>query len=358
MRITYLLSYAVMQEASDLHITVGLPPMIRIHGELQPIKYDIINAEDAREMMYEMMSERQVEEFEKKLYLGFSVTLPEIGRVRVNIYHQQGHVEGCFRIVPLEVPRLEDLGLPPVALDLARKPRGLVLVTGPSGAGKTTTFNAIIDFINREKRVKIVTVEDPIEYMHTHKKGIVLQQEVGTDTVSFDEALYCILRMDPNVIGVGELRSLETISMAVTAAETGHLVIATLHTQDASQTIERIIDVFPHYQHDQIRMQLSMALQGVICQLLLPKVYKEGRILATEVLVGTQGVRNLIRENKVEQLPTLIQTGSAAGMQSMDKSLRDLYEQGIITYNTAVNRAKHPREIMEKKPRKREFSEF
>ena len=356
MRISYLLSYAVMQGASDLHITVGVPPLIRVNGELQPIKYDVISPEDSREMMYEVMSESQRERFEQHKYVGFSMSMEDTGRVRANIYHQRGYVEGCFRIVPFEVPRLEDLGLPDMVMEFCRKPRGLILVTGPSGSGKTTTFNAMIDFINRERRVKIVTVEDPIEYIHGPKKGFVVQQEVETDAVSFHEALYCILRMDPNVIGVGELRSLETIQMALTAAETGHLVIGTLHTQDAPQTIERLIDVFPPHQHAQVRMQMSMSLQGVICQLLLPRVYKEGRVLACEVMIGNQGVKNLIRENKIEQLHTLIQTGSVQGMQTMDKSLRDLYEQGIITYNTAVNRAKHPRDITEKK-RKRQGSD-
>jgi twitching motility protein PilT len=254
---------------------------------------------------------------------------------------QRGSVEGAFRRVPLKIPSVEELGLPPMIKELARKPNGLVLVTGPTGMGKTTTLAAMIDLINNERECLVMCIEDPIEFIHTNKKSIIKQREVYSDTHSFAEALRHALRQDPNVIVVGEMRDLETISTALTAAETGHLVLATLHTPDAPQTIERIIDVFPPHQQQQVKLQLADCLQAVVSQLLLPNASGQGRVLSTEIMVGTPGIRNLIREQEIEQIPTLMQTGSQFGMKTMDKSLKDLFKQGKISMDVALSKAKN-----------------
>jgi twitching motility protein PilT len=291
------------------------------------------------------LTDTQKEVFERDRELDFSLALSGMDRFRVNIHLQRGSVEAAFRRIPLFIPNMSELGLPPVVADFARKPNGLVLLTGPTGTGKTTTLASMINLINEEREKLIITIEDPIEYIHFNKKCIIKQREVYSDTHSFAEALKRCLRQDPNIIVVGEMRDLETISTALTAAETGHLVLATLHTPDAPQTVERIIDVFPPHQQQQVKLQLANALQGVISQLLLPKKDGEGRVLATEVMVATPGVRNLIREQAIEQLPTAIQTGSSYGMHTMDKSLQKLFQQGIISQETAMNYVKNVEEF-------------
>ncbi len=296
-------------------------------------------------MIYSVLTNPQKEIFERDLELDFSVALPGMDRFRVNVHLQKGSVEAAFRRVPLIIPSIEELGLPAVAIDLARKPNGLVLVTGPTGVGKTTTLAAMVDMINAERECLILSVEDPIEFIHTNKKAVLKQREIYADTHSFADALKHALRQDPNVIIVGEMRDLETISTTLTAAETGHLVLATLHTPDAPQTIERIIDVFPPHQQQQVKLQLADCLQGVLSQILVPKISGPGRILVTEVMVATPGIRNLIREQEIEQIPTLMQTGSRYGMKTMDKSLKELYQKGLITLDTAMAKVKNIEEF-------------
>ncbi len=345
MEIRDLLLLSIEKKASDLHLTEKEPPILRLDGKLNRTNYPALTREDLKRMIYSVLTNNQKEMLEKDLELDFSVALPGMDRFRVNIHIQRGAVEAAFRRVPLKIPSIEQLGLPPIAIDLARKPNGLVLVTGPTGMGKTTTLAAIIDLINNEKECLIICIEDPIEFVHINKKSVVKQREVYTDTHSFAEALRHALRQDPNVIVVGEMRDLETISTALTAAETGHLVLATLHTPDAPQTVERIIDVFPPYQQQQVRLQLANCLQGVVSQLLLPRASGQGRVLATEIMLGTSGVRNLIREQEIEQIPTLMQTGSQYGMKTMDKSLKELYQKGLITLDVAISRVKNPEEF-------------
>ena len=345
MEIRELLILCIEKKASDLHITENEPPILRIDGRIHRTDLSLLNKQDLKRMIYSILTNPQKEMFEKDLELDFSLALPGLDRFRVNIHIQKGSVEGAFRRVPLVIPSIEDLGLPPIALELARRPNGLVLVTGPTGVGKTTTLAAIINLINNERECLIVCIEDPIEFTHTNKKSIIKQREVYADTHSFAEALKHTLRQDPNVIVVGEMRDLETISTTLTAAETGHLVLATLHTPDAPQTIERIIDVFPPYQQQQVKLQLADCLQGVVSQLLLPHASGKGRVLSTEVMIGTPGIRNLIREQEIEQIPTLMQTGSQFGMKTMDKSLKELFQQGLITLDAAISKVKNPEEF-------------
>lgn len=345
MEIRDLLLLTIEKKASDLHLTEKEPPILRLDGKLNRTNYPALTREDLKRMVYSILSNSQKEMLEKDLELDLSVALPGIDRFRVNVHMQRGAVEAAFRRVPLRIPMIEELGLPPIAVDLARKPNGLVLITGPTGMGKTTTLAAIIDLINNEKECLVICIEDPIEFVHINKKSIVKQREVYTDTHSFAEALRHALRQDPNVIVVGEMRDLETISTALTAAETGHLVLATLHTPDAPQTVERIIDVFPPYQQQQVKLQLANCLQGVVSQLLLPMASGTGRVLATEIMLGTSGIRNLIREQEIEQIPTLMQTGSQYGMKTMDKSLKELYQKGLITLDVAISRVKNPEEF-------------
>lgn len=340
-----LLMLCIQKKASDLHLTENTPPVLRIDGKLNLVKAPPLTREDTKKMIYSFLSDGQKELFEAKLELDLSLALPGLDRFRVNVHIQRGSVEAAFRRIPLFIPTMEELGLPPIVAEMARKSNGLVLVTGPTGMGKTTTLAAMIDLVNNERTSLIVCIEDPIEYIHFNKKSIIKQREVFSDTKSFAEALRHCLRQDPNIIVVGEMRDLETISTALTAAETGHLVLATLHTPDAPQTIERIIDVFPSHQQQQVKLQLSDCVQGVISQLLLPHASGQGRVLATEVMIATPGIRNLIREQEVEQIPTAIQTGSAYGMKTMDKSLKDLYHSGIISYDVALSKAKHPEEF-------------
>lgn len=345
MEINDLLLMCIEKKASDLHLTNGEPPILRIDGRLSRSQHDTLYSQDLKKMIYSILTNPQKEMFERDLELDFSLALPGLDRFRVNIHMQRGSVEGAFRRVPLVVPKIEELGLPTIIKELARKPNGLVLVTGPTGMGKTTTLATMIDLINNERECLVVCIEDPIEFLHTNKKSIIKQREVYSDTRSFADALIRALRQDPNVIVVGEMRDLETISTALTAAETGHLVLATLHTPDAPQTVERIIDVFPPHQQQQVKLQLADSLQAVVSQLLLPKASGSGRVLAAEIMIATPGIKNLIREQEIEQIPTLMQTGSQYGMKTMDKSLKELFHQGLITLDTAMSKVKNPDEF-------------
>jgi len=291
--------------------------------------------------MYGAITQTQRERFEEELELDFSYTLPDRGRFRVNMYKQKDAVGAAFRLIPFEIKSLEALGIPPAVREFATMPRGFVLVTGPTGSGKSTTLAALIDYANRTREEHIMTVEDPIEFLHEHKKCLVNQREVGTDTTSFNQALKHVLRQDPDIILVGEMRDLETISVALTAAETGHLVFATLHTQDAAQTIDRVIDVFPPHQQQQVRQQLAGALQGVVCQTLCKTLDGKGRVVATEVLVVTPAVRNLIREGKTHQIYSAMQAGQQHGMHTMDQHLAKLVREGRITYEAGIEKCHH-----------------
>jgi len=345
MDIHQLLVLCIEKKASDLHFSENEPPLLRIDGKLMRTELPALTQDDLKMLIYGVLTDSQKEIFEKDLELDFSLALQGLDRFRVNIHMQKGTVEAAFRRVPLVIPSIEQLGLPPVVIDLARRPNGLVLVTGPTGVGKTTTLAAMVDLINKERECLIISVEDPIEFIYSNKKSIIKQRELYSDTHSFSNALRHCLRQDPNVIVVGEMRDLETISTTLTAAETGHLVLATLHTPDAPQTIERIIDVFPPHQQAQVKLQLADCLQGVVSQLLLPTASGTGRVLATEVMIATPGIRNLIREQEIEQIPTLMQTGSQYGMHTMDKSLKALYSKGIITLDAAMTKVKNPEEF-------------
>ncbi|MEW6008900.1 MAG: type IV pilus twitching motility protein PilT [Candidatus Omnitrophota bacterium] len=340
-----LLMLTIKSKASDLHLTEHMPPILRVDGKLTITKRPELDRDELKKLIYSVLTDTQKEKFERDLELDLSLSLPGLDRFRVNVHIQKGSVEAAFRRIPLLIPTLEELGLPKIVAALARKPNGLVLVTGPTGVGKTTTLAAMVDLINNERDDMIICIEDPIEYIHTNKKSVIKQREVYVDTKSFAEALKRTLRQDPDVIVVGEMRDLETISTALTAAETGHLVLATLHTPDAPQTIERIIDVFPPHQQQQVKLQLADCLQGVISQLLLPRATGPGRIAATEVMVATAGIRNLIREQEIEQIPTLMQTGKQFGMKLMDTSLKELYQQGLISEEIALSKAKNPAEF-------------
>lgn len=347
MEMRELLLLCVEKKASDLHLTEGEPPILRIDGKLHRTSLAVLEKPELKRMIYALLTNPQKEIFERDLELDLSLAVPTLDRFRVNIHMQRGSVEAALRRVPSKIPSLEELGLPSIAKDLARKSNGLVLVTGPTGVGKTTTLAAIIDLINSERECLIICIEDPIEFLHTNKKSVIKQREVYSDTHSFAESLRHALRQDPNVIVVGEMRDLETISTTLTAAETGHLVLATLHTPDAPQTVERIIDVFPPHQQQQVKLQLADCLQGVMSQLLLPCASGQGRVLATEVMIGTAGIKNLIREQEIEQIPTLMQTGSQYGMRTMDKSLKELYKKQIISLDVAMSKVKNPEEFKE-----------
>ena len=332
--------------ASDLHITAGLPPMVRISGKVQPLDYPTLTTSMTRDMIYDVLSNDQRQRLENEWELDFSYSLPHSARFRVNVYFQKGALGAAFRTVPSDIKSISELGLPEAVQDLTDKPRGLVLVTGPTGSGKSTSLAAMIDKINETRSEHIMSVEDPIEFLHTHKKCIVNQREVNQDTKSFAQALKHVLRQDPDVILVGEMRDLETISLAVTAAETGHLVFGTLHTQDAPQTVDRIIDVFPPHQQHQIRAQLANALQGIITQTLIPTYDGNSRVVACEVLMPTPGVRNLIREGKNHQIYSAMQTGAKFGMQTMDAALVTLVRRGLISRQEAEKRSSNPDELM------------
>ncbi|MFH1441824.1 MAG: type IV pilus twitching motility protein PilT [Candidatus Omnitrophota bacterium] len=341
MEIKELLMLCIEKGASDLHFTENEPPLLRIDGKLIRTELELLNKSELKKLIYSILTNPQKEAFERDLELDFSLALPGMDRFRVNVHLQKGSVEAAMRRVPLVIPSIESLKLPSIIVDLARKPNGLVLVTGPTGMGKTTTLAAMIDLINNERDCLMISIEDPLEFIHKNKRSVIKQREVYSDTRSFSEALKHALRQDPDVIVVGEMRDLETISTTLTAAETGHLVLATLHTPDAPQTIERIIDVFPPHQQQQVKLQLADCLQGVVSQLLLPHVSGQGRVLATEIMIGTPAIRNLIREQEIEQIPTIMQTGSQYGMRTMDKSLKELFQHRIITLDVAMSKAKN-----------------
>jgi twitching motility protein PilT len=341
-----ILIEVVRQKASDLHLTAGSPPMLRKRGGLVPMEgLPNMTPTDVREIVYTILNSTQRQKLETDWQLDFAYSVPGQGRFRVNAYFQRGSIGAAFRLIPNETVPIEKLGLPAVVRGFARKPRGIVLVTGPTGSGKSTTLASIINEINETRDDHILTIEDPIEFLHSHKKCIVNQREIGTDAQSFAMGLKAALRQDPDVILVGEMRDMETIGTALTAAETGHLVFATLHTQDAPQTVDRIIDVFPPTQQGQVRAQLSIGLQGIVTQTLIPTADGLGRCVAAEVLVPTAGVRNLIREGKTHQIYSLIQTGSAHGMQTMDASLAGLVKEGVITMAMAESRSSQPAEL-------------
>lgn len=340
-----LLMQAVEQGASDLHISRGVPPTIRLDGYLMPLDFPKLSKADCKNLIYSALNDLQREKFEDALELDFSVDLPDAGRFRVNIHKQRGVTEGAFRVVNDVILPLRRLGLPGVVEEIARKFTGLILVTGPTGSGKTTTLASIVDQINSERQCMVVTVEDPIEYVHQNKRSIIKQREVMSDTHNFPTALRHVLRQDPDVIVIGEMRDLETISTALTAAETGHLVFATLHTPDASQTIDRIIDVFPPHQQEQTRIQLANTLQSIIAQQLIPVPGNRGRVVAVEVLIATTAVRKIVRTGKTEQLYTTMQTNWESGMITMDKSLKTLYQQGLISFDDALARCKFPHDF-------------
>ncbi len=336
----------IEQRASDLHISPGLPPAMRINGRVTPLPdYPVLSTQDTREIAYSILNDSQRKRFENELQLDFAYAIPEVARFRVNVFMQRGSVSAAFRLIPSEIQTLESLGLPAPVAGLTRQPRGFVLVTGPTGSGKSTTLASMVDLINRERQDHILTIEDPIEFLHRHQGCLVNQREVGSDATDFSTALKGALREDPDVILVGEMRDLETISTALTAAETGHLVFATLHTQSTSQTVDRIIDVFPPHQQQQVRMQLSIALQGILTQQLLPTADGSGRVCACEVLVPTPAIRNLIREGKTHQIYSAIQTSGSIGMQTMDSNLAQLVRAGTITRSLAEQRAAVPEEL-------------
>lgn len=334
------LKEVLLQGASDLHMTVNAPPMLRVDGGLRPAGSSVPwSQEKVTTALLSILSPQQKEIFERELEFDFAYTISANARFRVNFYQQRGSIGGAFRIIPTEIKQLKELGVPDSVGNFAQLARGLVLVTGPTGSGKSTTLAALIDLVNSTRSDHIVTVEDPIEFLHRHKSSIVNQREVGADTHSFGAALKHVLRQDPDVILIGELRDLETISVALTAAETGHLVFATLHTQDAPQTIDRVIDVFPPHQQGQVRTQLAATLQGVVCQTLVKRASGSGRAVATEVLVTTPAISNLIREGKTYQIISMMQAGRSLGMHTMDQHLADLVNAGTITHEAALEKA-------------------
>lgn len=338
-----LLTKMVREGASDLHIVVGAPPMMRVHGGLEPLPgYPTLGADQTQEIIYSVMNDEQVAEFESERELDMSFGIEGLSRFRLNVYRDRGSVVAAFRTIPFEILSFEQLGLPRVVADFAYKPLGLVLVCGPTGSGKSTTLAAIIDKINRERNVHVITIEDPIEYLHSHNRAVINQREVHADTKAFSAALKRVLRQDPDVILIGEMRDTETIQAALTVAETGHLAFATLHTNDALQTINRIVDVFPSEQQDQVRTQLSFVLEGVVVQQLIPRADGMGRVLSLEIMMPNPAIRALIRGEKLEQIPAMIEIGRGEGMMTMNQSLYRLTRRGIITREMAFKRSSDP----------------
>jgi twitching motility protein PilT len=342
-----LLERMVEANASDLHVTTGTPPAVRVRGEVERLEgFDPLTGEETQQLLYRILSSEQQKHFELNRQLDFSYSIPGLARFRVNVYFQRESIGAAFRLIPTELKTLEELGIPDSLHVLAEKPRGLVLVTGPTGSGKSTTLAAIIDEINRNRSEHILTIEDPIEFLHRHKRCIVNQREIGPDATSFADALRAALRQDPDVILVGEMRDLETISTALTAAETGHLVFGTLHTQSAPSTIDRIIDVFPAEQQEQVRIQIANSLQGVVTQALLPTADQMGRVPALEILLPDDAVRNLIRQGKVEQIYSVMQTNTGRGMQTMEQSLGDLIMRRIVDLEVGLSRSSRPSQLI------------
>src|SRR6478672_1530765 len=343
-----LLKTLVDNSGSDLHLTTNTPPQVRIHGKLQPLDLPLLTAADTKALAYSVLTDLQKKRFEETMELDFSFGIRDVARFRCNVFNQRGAVAAVYRVIPEQIKGFDELGLPPVLAQLAERPRGLVLVTGPTGSGKSTTLAAMIDKINTERHEHILTIEDPIEFVHQHKGCLVNQREVHQDTQGFANALRAALREDPDIVLIGELRDLETIESALRIAETGHLTFATLHTNSAAQTINRIIDVFPAHQQGQIRTQLSLVIEGIVCQALLPKADGKGRVASLEILVPTPAIRNLIREDKVHQIYSMMQTGQAKyGMQTLNQSLATLYFKKQIALQTALARSSNPDELQE-----------
>jgi twitching motility protein PilT len=334
---------------SDLHITTNSPPQVRVHGHLRPLEgYRPLTSADTKQLAYSVLTDAQKHRFEENLELDFSFGIKGLSRFRANLFNQRGAVGAVFRVIPYEIKSFDQLGLPPVVSKMCEKPRGLILVTGPTGSGKSTTLAAMIDKINRDRHDHILTIEDPIEFLHTHKNCVVNQREVGADTHGFSHALRTALRQDPDVVLIGEMRDLETIESALRIAETGHLTFATLHTNSAASTINRIIDVFPSSQQAQVRAQLSLVLEGIMCQALLPRADGKGRCMALEIMVPNSAIRNLIREDKVHQIYSMMQTGQDKyGMQTFNQSLATLYHKRLITLDVAMQRSSNPDELRE-----------
>jgi len=346
LQIETLLKMMVDRNASDLHISVFSSPQLRIDEKLVPTEFPALSPDDAKKLAYSILKPQQIEKFERELELDVSFGIEALGRFRVNVFSQRGYVSAAIRLLPFGIMSFAECGLPVnIVEELCKKPKGLVLVTGATGSGKSTTLASMVDKINLERNCHIVIVEDPIEYIHKNKKALIDQREVETDTRSFAQALKHVLRQDPNVILIGEMRDLETIEAALTIAETGHLVLSTLHTSDAVQTTNRIVDVFPAHQQQQVRIQLSFVLLAVLSQQLIPKASGRGRVLATEVMLANSAVRSLIRESKTHQLQSVIQTCQKEGMKTMNQSLFELYQQKLITYEDAISRSTDPEDL-------------
>jgi twitching motility protein PilT len=341
-----VLTKMVEDRASDVHLSPGFCPAIRVRGRIVPLEdYEPLTPQETRDTVYSLLNDDQRKRFESQKQLDLAYAVPGVARFRVNCFFQRGAISAAFRRIPHEIPKLDELGLPRILEELTRKPRGLVLVTGPTGSGKSTSLAAMLDIINEQRDEHMLTIEDPIEFLHSHKRCIVNQREIGADAIDFASALKSALREDPDVILVGEMRDIETMSTALTAAETGHLVFATLHTQSTAQTVDRIIDIFPAQQQAQVRMQLSIGLQGIVTQQLLPTVDGAGRVVACEVLIPTPAVRNLIREGKTHQIYSAIQTSGSIGMQTMDAHLAQLVRLGRVSQQLALERASVPEEL-------------
>ncbi|MDI6890444.1 MAG: type IV pilus twitching motility protein PilT [Thermodesulfovibrionales bacterium] len=342
-----LLRMMIERGASDLHITTGSPPRLRIDGKLVPIDHPPLTPADTKALCYSILTDAQKHKYEENNELDLSFAIKGVSRFRANIFMQRGAVAGAFRTIPFEIRGFKELGLPDIVNDILKKSSGLILVTGPTGSGKSTTLAAMVDRINSERSAHIVTIEDPIEYLHQHKKCLINQREVTADTASFETALRYVLRQDPDVVLIGEMRDLETIEAALKVSETGHLTLATLHTNSAVQTINRIIDVFPPHQQEQVRVQFSFVLEGILAQQLIPKKSGQGRVLAIELLIPNPAIRNLIREDKIHQVYSMMQTGQAKfGMQTMNQSLYDLYSKGLVSYEDAIGRSYLPDELI------------
>ncbi|MGM8060285.1 type IV pilus twitching motility protein PilT [Vogesella indigofera] len=339
MEISELLAFTVKNKASDLHLSSGLPPIIRVHGDIRRINLPPMAHHDVHDMVYDIMNDHQRKAFEEIFECDFSFELPGIARFRVNVFQQNRGIAAVFRVIPSKVLSLEDLNAPKIFRDIADLPRGIVLVTGPTGSGKSTTLAAMVDYVNENQYSHILTVEDPIEFVHESKKGLINQRELGAQTQSFANALKSALREDPDVILVGEMRDLETIRLALTAAETGHLVFGTLHTSGAAKTVDRIVDVFPAGEKEMVRAMLSESLRAVISQTLLKTKDESGRVAAHEIMIGTPAIRNLIRENKIAQINSMIQTGQQYGMQTMDMCLQELVRRNVISIQEARQKA-------------------
>lgn len=342
-----LLKSMIETGASDLHVSTGSPPRIRVNGKLNPLNDQPLTPAETKSLCYSILTDSQKHKFEEHNELDLSFGVKGLARFRANVFMQRGAVAGAFRMIPFEVRSFRDLGLPPIVAELAKKPRGLILVTGPTGSGKSSTLAAMIDKINSERREHIMTIEDPIEYLHAHKQCLVNQREVNSDTSSFKDALRYVLRQDPDIVLIGEMRDLETIEAALTVSETGHLTFATLHTNTAVQTINRIIDVFPSHQQEQIRVQLSFVLEGIIAQQLIPRKSGNGRVLAVEIFIPNAAIRNLIREDKTHQIYSMMQTGqSKFGMLTMNQSLFELFRKGELSYDDALGKSPVPEELL------------